>query len=148
MFRTSERGSTVPLVSIFVTILLLLVLIAVAATSLYIERKRLFTVADGAAVAAAQAYSASDVVHEGNGILVTLNSERVRQVAFEYVQFYADRVEDTQLVNAVTPDGRSALVRLRGTWRPPVVGLFIPVQFPLEVTAIARTRLGLTPADR
>ena len=45
----SDRGSIMPLTVFFAFLSLALILVVVAATSLYVERKRLFTLADGAA---------------------------------------------------------------------------------------------------
>ncbi|MHB1235234.1 MAG: Tad domain-containing protein, partial [Microbacteriaceae bacterium] len=45
-----EEGSTLLLTIFYGCLSLVLILIAIAATSLYLERKRLFTVADSAAL--------------------------------------------------------------------------------------------------
>ena len=48
----ADEGSTLPLVIFFGFLGLLVVLLVTAATSLYLEKKRLFTLADGAALVA------------------------------------------------------------------------------------------------
>lgn len=62
-----ERGSTL-LVTIFYGVLALaLILTVTLATSLYLERKRLFTLADAAALAGAEAFSAGSITGSTTG---------------------------------------------------------------------------------
>ncbi len=144
----SDRGSTTPLVLVFMVIIFMLVSVGVGATSLYIERKRLFTVADGAALAGAQSYGSGDVTIVDGKPTVHLRNSRVHEESTKFVRRDPGDLEQLELLDAYTPDSRSALVRLRALWRPPLVSELIPVSMPIEVTAIARTRLGLEPADR
>lgn len=55
--KNDDDGSTMPLVIFFGFLSLVLVLLVVAASSLYLERKRLFAVADGAALSGAEAFA-------------------------------------------------------------------------------------------
>ena len=56
-----EDGSTLPLIIFYAALSLALILLVVAATSLYLERKRLFTLADGASLVGAESFSLGDV---------------------------------------------------------------------------------------
>jgi hypothetical protein len=131
--KTDEEGSS----------LILIILGTVAATSLYIERKRLFTVADGAALAAAEAFNLDDVQLINGRASITLTDSAVRSEAQRYLQIIpvADG-SGISIVSAVTKDGRSATVNLQKTWHPPVISMFMPEGMNLDVTATARTVLG------
>ncbi len=61
MRRRDDRGSILPLVILYGILALALVLIVTAATSLYLEKKRLFTLADGAALVGAESFSLTEV---------------------------------------------------------------------------------------
>lgn len=140
-----EDGSTLPLTIFYAVLCLALILLVVAATSLYLEHKRLFTLADGAALAAAEAFSLdqvsldqsapSDVVPR-----VSLDSADVRQAAQEYL---ADnpigRFDRLRLEEADSADGESATVRISATWHPPVLSLFVPDGIHVDATSVARS---------
>jgi len=74
--RRDDEGSIVPLVAGLGALCLALVLVVVSATSLYLERKRLFTFADTTALAAAEAFDLDAAITgptlttEGGGDLV------------------------------------------------------------------------------
>ena len=74
MIRTlaSDRGSIMPLTVFFAFLSLALILVVVAATSLYVERKRLFTLADGAALVGAEAFTIDSVTVTSSGPRPTL----------------------------------------------------------------------------
>ncbi|MEG2777762.1 MAG: hypothetical protein RR905_00570, partial [Aurantimicrobium sp.] len=112
-------------------------------TSLYIERKRLFTVADGAALAAAEAFNLDDVQVINGRASITLTSSAVRSETDHYLQLIpASESKGVSVVSAVTNDGRSATVSLQKTWHPPVVSIFMPEGMVIDVTSTARTVLG------
>ncbi|GAA2748730.1 hypothetical protein GCM10009869_01630 [Amnibacterium kyonggiense] len=117
------------------------VVVAAAATSLHLERLRLLTVADGAALAGAEAFRVADVRVEGDAVVPRLAGPAVSAAVGEYVAA-ADRsdLEGLTVVAADSTDGRSALVRLRATWRPPIVGPLLPEGLPVEVTSTAAAR--------
>lgn len=117
-----------------------LILLVVAATSLYLERKRLFTVADGAALVAAEAFELDDVILTADGPRATLNSEDVAAAAAGYLETAPTaRFESLTLERAETVDGRSATVQLSAYWRPPLLTALIPEGLRIDVTAVARS---------
>lgn len=138
--RQEEEGSSLILIIAAGLLCISVVLGVMAATSLYIERKRLFTVADGAALAAAEAFSLSEVRIENGKPRVTLTSSAVAAETRRYLSIIpvADSAGVTVL-SAQSGDGRSATVTLQKTWRPPVVSVFFPEGMPLSVTSTART---------
>ena len=72
-----EDGSTLLLTILYGVLGLALVLVVVSASSLYLERKRLFTVADGAALAGAEAWRLDSVRVDGQRLSLELTSAEV-----------------------------------------------------------------------
>lgn len=141
--REDEEGSSLILIIFAGLIGLTVVLGTVAATSLYIERKRLFTVADGAALAAAEAFNLDDVQVINGRASITLSNNAVRSETEHYLQLIpATESKGISVLSAVTNDGRSATVSLQKTWHPPVVSIFMSEGMVLDVTSTARTVLG------
>jgi hypothetical protein len=137
-----EDGSTLLLAIFFGALSLALVLLVVAATSLYLERKRLFTLADGAALVAAESFPLDAVSRDGAGRpLPALRSQDVEGAARDYLVDASHSFEDLRLLRADTFDGRSATVSLSCSWAPPVVSLLVPGGVRVEVTATARAVL-------
>ncbi|MDI2097404.1 pilus assembly protein TadG-related protein [Ruicaihuangia caeni] len=135
----SERGSILPLILGVVVFALVLVLVGAAATSLYVERKRLFTLADGAALAGAEAFT---MVASDGPRRPVLDSGDVASAATAYLTRAATTaLESLRLERAHSPDGASARVTLSSWWRPPLITAFVPDGIRLEVTAHARTAL-------
>lgn len=135
-----DRGSTLPLTIFYGFMSLVLVVLVVAATSLYLERKRLFVLADGAALVGAEAFALDDVTATATGWRPTLETPDVAAAVSAYVsaapmaEFEALAIEQAESI-----DGRSATVSLSAYWRPPVLTLFIPEGIRIDVTAVARS---------
>ncbi|MCU1535010.1 MAG: hypothetical protein JWR53_1491 [Glaciihabitans sp.] len=137
-----EEGSTLPLTIFYGALSLALILIVVAASSLYLERKRLFTLADGAALIGAEAFDLDAVTLTADGPRPTLRPADVaRDVRLYLADNAHDEFESLAVDSATTVDGRSATVQLSAWWRPPVVGILLPKGFRIDVTAIARSVL-------
>jgi uncharacterized membrane protein len=134
-----EQGSTLPLTIFFGFLSLVLILLVVAATSLYLERKRLFTLADGAALVGAEAFQLDDVQLTGSGYRPTLESSEVATAVGDYVASAPAEFESLIIEQANTVDGRSASVTLSAYWRPPLVSILVPEGLRIEVTAVARS---------
>lgn len=129
-----------PLIIFYGFLSLVLILMVVAATSLYLERKRLFVVADGAALVGAEAFGLDDVTITPNGPRPTLESADVATAVSGYLAHAQTAgFESLSLDRAATLDGRSATVTLSAFWHPPVVSLLVPQGFRIEVTAVARS---------
>ena len=136
----ADDGSTLPLIIFYGFLCLVLVLLVVAATSLYIERKRLFTLADGTAVVGAEAFDLSQVQSRDDGLELGLRSADVAAAVDDYLDANPQNTfESLRVERADSPDGRSAEVTLSAAWRPPVLTLFVPDGIRLEVTAVARS---------
>ncbi|WP_395242782.1 pilus assembly protein TadG-related protein [Agromyces sp. MMS24-K17] len=137
--RRDESGSTLLLTIAYGVLGLALILLVLAATSLYLERKRLFTVADGAALAAAEAWSIDTVRIEGERLAFDLDSAAVAASAGDYLADAPTGLHDVELVRAVAVDGSTAAITLRAVWVAPISSPFLPVEVPIEVTSTARS---------
>jgi hypothetical protein len=135
-----DDGSILPLVFGFFAIALALVLVVTAATSLYLERSRLYTLADGAALAGADSFALDGAtLGSDGGLRPQLDDGRVRQAASVYLSAATvGRRTPVAIVGAGTPDGRSARVRLAEDWRPPLLSAFVPRGVHVEVEGSAR----------
>jgi hypothetical protein len=136
-----DRGSTLPLIIGYAGLALVVVLLVTAATALYLERARLFTLADGAALVGAESFDLDDVtVREGEVLRPRLTDARVRADVVAYLSAApTSSFEDLALESATSPDGLSARVTLSSYWRPPALTLVVPEGLRLEVTATARS---------
>jgi hypothetical protein len=135
----SEEGSSLPLTIFYGFLSLVLVLLVVAATSLYLERKRLFTLADGAALVGAEAFPLDAVRSGAAGYRPALASTDVSAAVTAYLQGTPTDFTGLRLEGAGTEDGLSATVELSAYWRPPVLSLLVPEGLRIEVTAVARS---------
>jgi hypothetical protein len=119
-----ESGQISLLIAGLAVIALILIVGTVAVSSAHLSRMRLLDSADGAALAAANALDES-AYQQGLGESVPLTNESVRTAAAEYL---ADkpvpaRIDGwTLLPGTGSPDGRTAVVVLRGTAELPLVG--------------------------
>lgn len=138
-----DEGSTLPLVIFFGFLGLLVVLLVTAATSLYLEKKRLFTLADGAALVGAEAFELDAVALTPLGPRPVLESRDVSVAVADYVAGNPTTEFEALAIDAAfTPDGRSATVTVSSTWHPPVVTLFVPDGIRIDATATARSVFG------
>jgi hypothetical protein len=133
-----EEGSTIPLTVFFCGLALAVVLVVVSITSLYIERKRLFTLADGAALAGAESFDLD--ASPGGRQRPELSDDGVRRAAEDYLgEAPAAGFESLRLERAGSADGLGATVELSCIWRPPVVSFAVPAGVRIEVASSARS---------
>ncbi|MEV7528555.1 pilus assembly protein TadG-related protein [Agrococcus sediminis] len=132
-----DDGSTLVLTMGFAALALALILAVTAATSMLIERRRLFTVADGAALAAAEAFALEQVRFDGTAAAPELADAAVDEAAAAWASRAAAGLDDVR-VDGASADARSASVTVSSAWRPPVVSLFLPEGIRLDVTSTAR----------
>ncbi|QEO10461.1 pilus assembly protein TadG-related protein [Protaetiibacter larvae] len=138
-----DEGSILPLTIFFGFLALAVVLVVTAATSLYLEKKRLFTLADGAALVGAEAFELDAVALTPSGPRPLLTDEEVSAAVAAYLDGNpTPEFEELAVDAAFTPDGRSATVTVSSTWRPPVVTVFVPDGIRIDATATARSVFG------
>ena len=134
-----EAGSTLLLTIFYCVLGLSIVLVVASATTLYLERKRLLTLADGAALAGAEAWQLDSVLVDGDRLAFDLDDVDVQAAVSAYLGDAASGLDDVELVRAASDDGRSATVTLRSVWRAPIDTKLVPVAVPIEVTVTARS---------
>ena len=134
-----DGGSTLLLTIFYCFLGLSIVVVVASATTLYLERKRLFTVADGAALAAAEAWQLETVRLDGDRLAIELDSAEVRAAASAYIAEAAGDLDELELVRAASDDGRTATVTLRSVWHAPLHTELVPLAVPIEVTVTARS---------
>jgi len=138
--RQDEEGSALVLTIFYAFLSLVLIFLVVAATSLYLERKRLFTLADGAALVGAESYDLDDVALTARGYRPKLTSAAVASAAADYIAASrGDGFTELRIDEAATHDSSSATVTLSAYWKPPFVSLLVPEGIRIEVTATARS---------
>ncbi|MCH6469693.1 hypothetical protein L0M17_06785 [Sinomonas sp. 5-5] len=114
-------------------------------SAVHIERQRLLSTADGAAQAAADSFTFGDLVRDTGRPGAVLRSERVRGAVDTFLQESgADQRFEGFTVSSPTgsPDSRSARVTLGAVVRFPLASILLPEGIQIEVTSIARARLG------
>ncbi len=136
----SERGSILPLIGGAVALALVMVFGVTSATSLLLERQRLYALADSAAVVAAESFSLQTVRLTGVGVEAPLTSGGV----LDSVENYLSRagvgsLRGVKIERAHSPNGQVAEVTLSSRWSPPVISAFFPQQ--LQVSATARAHV-------
>ncbi|SFS15736.1 Putative Flp pilus-assembly TadE/G-like [Agrococcus baldri] len=132
-----EEGSTLLLTIGFAALALSLIIAVTAATSMLIERRRLFTVADGAALAAAEAFALEQVRFDGSSAAPELADGAVDRAAAAWASRAGGDLDGIR-VDGAAADTRSATVTVSSAWRPPVVSLLLPEGIRLDVTSTAR----------
>ncbi|QEE61820.1 hypothetical protein FVA74_09730 [Salinibacterium sp. dk2585] len=137
-----ETGSTLVLTIFYAALCLAVVLLVTAATSLYIERKRLYSLADGAALAGAEAFGLDDVDSSSGRPTAILDDARVASTVNAHIAAVPHSFEGLAIDRAESPGGSGAVVALSATWRPPIVSVFVPEGLRIEVEASARSVFG------
>ncbi|NVM97456.1 hypothetical protein G6035_02100 [Arthrobacter sp. SDTb3-6] len=129
----------------YVLIALLLMTVVAAGSSLYIGHKRLLSLADGAALAAADTFTLAGGSAE-NAPGTVLTGRGINAAAVEYLSG-ADvprALSGVQLAAGTgTPDGRTAEVRVTGIVHPMFINFLVPDGIRLTVTGTARAHLVL-----
>jgi hypothetical protein len=112
---------------VFTSIALALVVVVVAVTSVHLERKRLLTLADGAALHAASVIDEAAFYGADRGDAPTLTRASVEAAAGDYLSRSPEAagLRDLEMLEASTPDGESATVTLVAFARPALIGWLV-----------------------
>lgn len=136
----TERGSILPLVAGLLALCGVFVVGVIDSTNLALARTQLQSIADGAALAAAQSITPNNAAVTGGRLVIALTPATIRSAARQFVR---DSAEPGVRVSAVTtPDGQTAIVTLTRVWRAPIASELIPLRLRLTATARARTIFG------
>lgn len=141
---TDENGQLTVMIIGYVTLALLVATVMIGISSVYLEHKRLLSLADGASLAAADSYTLGEVASQGGSPSAVLNPARVRAVAADFVSRSpaSARFQGLAVAGATgTPDGSTAVVVLTAEVHPPVVNFLVPGGIAIEAASTARSRL-------
>lgn len=139
-----EDGQVMVLIIGYVVISLLVVTIAMAASAVYIEHKRLLSVADSAAIAAADTFSLGQVETTAAAPVTILNDAAVNDAVRSYLSRTAAVESFSGLAIAPstgTSDSRTAHVVLTAVVHPPIINFIVPEGIPISVDSDARSEL-------
>lgn len=139
-----ETGQITVMIIGYVALALLVTTVVIGISSVYLEHKRLLSLADGAALAAADSYTLGEVETRGGPPSAALNAARVRNAAADFVARSPGSLRFDSLAVAPatgTPDGVTAVVILTAVVRPPVANFLVPDGIPIEAASTARSRL-------
>lgn len=135
---SGERGTILPLVLGFATLLLLLVAVVVDVSAVILAQRGAASVADGAAVAAAQQLDRDAVYAKGLGAAIPLSPDGVQQVVSDYAGRAAEVQPGLQLTASLDETATTATVTATRSVRLPFGGWFrVGV---VTVTAVAHAR--------
>ncbi|MCU1532864.1 MAG: hypothetical protein JWO49_2435 [Arthrobacter sp.] len=140
----SDDGQIIVLIIGYVLLALLVATVVAAASSLYIEHKKLLSMADGASVAAADSFTLAQLDDTSGSPTAILSSSGVRSAALAYLGRNNGFTRFRSLAVAPatgSPDGSTAFVVLSATVHPPVVNFLVPDGIRIEASSTARSRL-------
>jgi uncharacterized membrane protein len=117
----SDSGQVMLLIIVYAAIALSLILVVFSASSVHLDRKRLFAVADAAALDAADDLDRGGYFDRGvtSGDGVPLSDASVRASVEQYLAGHPTSLHDVTIVSATSPDGRTAQVTLSAPSRLP-----------------------------
>lgn len=130
-----EEGQIMVMSLGFMVIAILLIITATMVTALHLDRVRLWDLADETARAGASAidvdafYSASGGLRPGE---VPISDSSVRGAAQDYLERVQHSFERVAVAKAYTSDGRTAVVELRATSRPGLLGWLAAIGGPQD----------------
>ncbi|WP_210768546.1 pilus assembly protein TadG-related protein [Arthrobacter sp. E3] len=141
----NEEGHIMVLLIGYVLLALLLVTVVAAAGSLYLGQKRLLSVADSAALAAADTFELNGG-SAGSDPGTLLTDEGV----FAAAQVYLSGIEPREALGNIVlnpstgaGDGRTAQVSMSAVVHPLFINFLVPGGIPITVTSTARANLVL-----
>jgi uncharacterized membrane protein len=117
--RADERGQTAVLMVGFFVVAVLLVVVVVDASAAYLRRQELDALADGAALAAADAVREESVYTEGLGATAELDPVAARDQVAAYLAEVGARGRYAGLRYSVSSSGDSVQVRVTTPLRLP-----------------------------
>lgn len=140
-----EDGQLIVLMVGYIAVAALVATVVMAATSLYLEHKKLLSLADGASVAAADSFTLGQLDVTAGSPTAVLSPGRVRGAALAHLEHSGafGRVRGLTLAPGTgSPDGATAVVVLSAAVHPPVLNFLVPDGIRIEASSTARARLS------
>ncbi|NKX51544.1 hypothetical protein HER39_13395 [Arthrobacter deserti] len=142
--RADENGQVLVLTIGLVALCLLVAAVVMAASALYVEHKKLLSLADSTALAAADTFTLGDVEDASGTPVPALDDAGVRRAAQRYLSETgaAARFRSLRLGPATgSPESRTAHVSLTAVVHPPIVNFLLPAGIPISASSDARSAL-------
>ncbi|MHA7272022.1 pilus assembly protein TadG-related protein [Arthrobacter sp. TMT4-20] len=139
-----EEGQVIVMVIGYLLLSLLILTVVLAASAVYLDRQKLLSVADGAALTAADTFRLAEPLPGAEAPLPALDATLVRTTVQEYLHLTGASARFDGLTmdpGTGAPDNRTAQVVLTAVVHPPVVNFLVPEGIPIAVTAEARSEL-------
>jgi len=140
-----QDGQVLVLIIGFIVTALLVATVVIAASSVYLEHKKLLSLADGASVAAADSFTLGQLSNVGGAPSAVLSGARVRNAVVDYLGRNGafGRFSDLFVAPSTgSPDGATAVVVISASVHPPVVNFLVPDGIRIEARSTARSRLS------
>lgn len=140
----NDEGQVAVLIIGFVMLSLLILTVVMAASAVYVERKKLLSVADGASLAAADTFALADVQGSAGAPVPTLSDGTVQSAVQRYLADTgaAGRFDGLSISPGTgSPESRTAHVVLSAVVHPPIVSFLVPAGVPITVSSDARSEL-------
>ncbi|MFD1211007.1 pilus assembly protein TadG-related protein [Arthrobacter sp. GCM10027362] len=141
---TAEDGQVLLLTIGLAALCLLVATVVMAASAVYLEHKKLLSLADSAALAAADTFSLGDVEDASGAPLPALDDAGVRRAARQYLAETGAAERFSRLAvgpDTGSPESRTAHVSLSAVVHPPVVNFLVPAGLPISASSDARSEL-------
>ncbi|WP_394938795.1 pilus assembly protein TadG-related protein [Psychromicrobium sp. YIM B11713] len=140
--RSEESGQIMVLVIGYVLLTLLVVCVVTAVSAVYLEAKRLLSLADSTAAVAVEG---TQLTSDGAAPHLRLDNAMVTAAA----ELYLERAEvserfDQLEISTLTgsPDGRSARVVLTAVVHPPLISFLLPEGIQISAESVSRPQLS------
>jgi hypothetical protein len=125
--RTDDRGQTTVLIIGFVIVIAMTVAVVVDASAAYLRRQALSSLADGAALAAADGLQGEQVYTVGLGERAVVDPRAARELVVDYLISVGAGRRYPGLSHAVETDGERVVVRVAA-----------PLDLPIPVPGVTR----------
>ncbi len=126
-----QEGQLMVFIIGYVVLALLVTAVVVDASSVYLEHKKLLSLADGASVAAADSFTLGQLEEPAGSPTAVLTSARVRSAAVDYLNRNGafSRFSGLEVASVTgSPDGYTAVVVLNAAVHLPVVTYLVPTE--------------------
>ncbi|WP_426003289.1 pilus assembly protein TadG-related protein [Paenarthrobacter sp. NyZ202] len=140
---SNEDGQISVLIVGYLVLVLLVAAVVMAVSAVYLEHKKLLSLADGAALAAADTYG-PEALQAAGAPALSLTGDKVRHAVQRYLEASQavplhDRLEIAP--GTGSSSGGTAVVVLTSVAHPPLVSLLLPEGIVVEAKSSARSRL-------
>lgn len=139
---SDDRGSVLLLTLGFVVVIVMAIGVVVDASSVFLQRRSLAALADGAALAGAQSIDVDAYYRRGAQAALRPSISQVRSDVLDYLRA-AGADHDGVRVERIAVERDVVVVSLRRTARAPLTG-WLRVDFPVRAEAGARLLLSRT----